>query len=208
MTSAWRRPGGKPPSHLGSLSPFRLTTGLMVLALLTGGPAAAGGRAELTATDIRAAYLFNFSKFVVWPAGGSEPARDTLVVAVHNDPPTFRVLDRVSRTAVSNGRPLAIIHLEPGDPVPECHILYVGEVDTDDVARILRTPAARNALTVGTSDSFIRLGGIIRLLEVRNRLVFDVNLTPAEERHLAISSAMLKVAHEVVRTATADTGGE
>lgn len=180
----------------------------LVLALLCFGVGLAAGRAatpsraeaprELATHEIRAAYLFNFTKFVTWPQSSGLATSDTLVIVVHDDFETWKVLEKMSRSATSGGRPLSVRHIRPGDSVPSCRVLYVAASDAGEAARVLQAPAARAALTVGNSETFLKLGGVIRLLEVRNRLVFDVSLPAAEQRRLEISSAMLKVAHAVL----------
>lgn len=203
-----------PPLHSGAIG-RRWRRHILALVVLAScflnqatGAATARANSELTASDIRAAYLFNFTKFVSWPRPATGSAPDTLIIVVHDDPATFRVLQEVSRSAVSNGRPLVTRHVQSGDPIPTCHVLYVGKVNAREASRVLLTPAARAALTVGIAESFIELGGIIQMLEVRNRLVFDVDLGAAEARQLTISSAMLKVAHSVHRQANGGAGVE
>ena len=54
-----------------------------------------------------------------------------------------------------------------------------------------------NVLTVGESDSFISLGGMINLAMKDNKIRPEVNLAAAERAHLQISSKLLRIAQVV-----------
>jgi hypothetical protein len=55
----------------------------------------------------------------------------------------------------------------------------------------------RNVLTVGDFETFVRDGGVIRFVELGNKLRLHINLDAAKAEHLDISSKLLRPSYIV-----------
>jgi hypothetical protein len=171
---------------------------LAVLLLL-----AAGGTRIARADDLdigreeqmKAAYLFNFAKFVEWPANAHGPIRVCFIGAqgVH----AFLTASVAGKTI--GARSITTVVLQPGDSRLGCDVIYLGA--SVDANALMHDAAGIAALTVSDADDFTRHGGIIRLFKHENRLRFDINLDNARRAGLKISSNLLKLASRVEQEA-------
>lgn len=143
--------------------------------------------------EAKAAYLLNFSRYVNWPAADGSP----LQVCVIGRDPFGEVLERALQGRSSNGRPLQARRLQQLDEVHGCQLLYISQSEDRNLPAWLPVLQDKPVLTVGESARFIRDGGIINLLLIRNTVRFEINLDAANRAGLKVSSRMLGVAANV-----------
>ena len=137
---------------------------------------------------VKAAYLFNFARFVEWPAGalGSGPLR--ICVAGRN--PFGTSLEETVHGEQIAGRPIAVrVILEPE---PGCHIVFIarGAATTAYLRAYQGTPV----LTVGETEGFLNLGGMINFVLEGNNVRFEIGSEAAHHHRLRISSRLLRLA--------------
>lgn len=168
---------------------------LLVATLLSGaGILSARQPANPTEYQIKAAFLYNFAKFVDWPARAFAGSPRLNVCIVGQDP-FGPVLDDLLADEVLDGRPIRVrrIALE-GVAAEACHILFLPNVERSRTKDILSAVASRPVLTVGEADGFIGDGGVVNFYVETGRVRFEVNLDAAQRAGLSISSKMLRVA--------------
>ena len=141
--------------------------------------------------QLKAAYLFNFVKFVEWPANENAPIRICFIGAhgIHAS-----LTESTSGKKVG-ARAIAISMLEIADRRLGCDVIYLDA--TVDMHVLMRDPADSTALTVSDAGDFTHRGGVIRLFKEGNRLRFDINLDNARRAGTKISSNLLKLASRV-----------
>lgn len=148
--------------------------------------------------DVEAAYLFNFGKFVTWPASASSPNRP-LTICVLGDDPFGPALDRIVAGEKIDGRDVVARRISNADAAHACSILYLSSSETDRIDKILAALKNAPVLTVSDIPDFTQRGGIIQFVLRDNRVRFLVNLGPAQHEGLSLSSELLKVALSVQR---------
>jgi hypothetical protein len=151
---------------------------------------------------VEAAYLYNFGKFVRWPATA---AQGPLVLCVAGQDSVNQILGRLVAGEQIEGRPLQVKLLERIDEAGSCSILYVGSAERPGVDAYLGATAGKPVLTVGEAPDFLARGGIIQFILTGNHVRFSVNLDAAHRNSLQLSSELLKVAVSV--TGQSRTGG-
>lgn len=156
----------------------------------------AGAQDESIEEDVKAAYLFNFTKFVEWPPGAFTGTSDPLNVCVAGDATVLSAVERAVTGERIEGRPLRFVSPLPDSPA-SCHILYVGRGSGDPAERLAAAAASAPVLTVGNSPRFLERGGIIAFVVEARRVRFDVDLESARRAGLKISSKLLRVARHV-----------
>jgi hypothetical protein len=97
----------------------------------------------------------------------------------------------------AKGRAFRIIHIEDIEGVDTCHVLFISDSKKNALNTVFQRIKSRNILTVGESENFIQMGGIINFFTVNNKIRFEVNITAAKRANLTISSKMLKLARVV-----------
>ena len=144
--------------------------------------------------DVKAAFLFNFTKFVTWPSGtprDGEPFR----VCVVADEAARRAVERMVDGESVGGRSLQTVVPRVPQDVRPCQILFVGRSAADRAAPFLGAAKNLPVLTVSDSDRVGLRGAAIVFVLDEGRVRFDVN--PANARGLTISSRLLRIARDV-----------
>lgn len=150
--------------------------------------------------EVKAAYLYNFGKFVAWPEG-SLPSSDPLVICVLGDDPFGAVLDDTIKDKTVRERALTVRRIKSTDRVRDCHILFLSSAEEHRLPGVLRGMGSANVLTVGETDAFLDKGGAITLVARDRKVRFEVNLRAAHKAGLEMSSQLLKVAANVIEDA-------
>lgn len=181
-------------------SGWRLASILLsaVIALHSGQPLCAAENPALE-YQVKAAFLYNFAKFVEWPAEKFPAIDSPVIIGVVGADPFGSVVDRTVQGKTINGRPLIVQRFGPGEDYRRCHILFIGRSLKDSAATILTEVKSESILTVSEIENFARRGGMIGLVVVDESVKFEVNLPAAERANLKVSSKLLSVARAVIR---------
>jgi hypothetical protein len=146
---------------------------------------------------VKAAFLFNFSQFVDWPAAAFADDRSPLVIGVLGSDPFGATLDEIVRDETVNGRPLTVRRYQSPDQLDSCHILFIDRSQDSRLDAIVAALKGQSVLTVGDFEGFARRGGMIRFVTVGNKIRLRINLGAAQEAKLTISSKLLRPAQIV-----------
>ncbi len=149
---------------------------------------------------IKAAFLYNFAKFTVWPAAAFADAKAPLRLCVLGDDPFAGALDALEGRTVKN-RPIVAGRLSSGDPLGQCHLLFVSASEHGRLGTILESLRGMPVLVVGDTPHFARSGGTIRLKIVGNKVRFEINVRAAQHAKLKIDSRLLKLGRIVDKSA-------
>lgn len=145
---------------------------------------------------LKAAFLHTFAKFVEWPDDQLAPSAP-IVIGLVGDDPFGRAIDEVVFGRSANGRAVRIQRLRWNDSFQGCHILFISSSELPHLRQILESLQGSSILTVGDMDRFAARGGMIELRMAGSRVRFEVNLMPASQARLKISSKLLQVAQTV-----------
>lgn len=146
--------------------------------------------------EVKAAYLYNFTKFVSWPPSAFSGTTDPLTLCVAGEPPVVKAVEDIVTGEHVEGRPLRVLSQLPDGPLP-CHVLFIGRGADDRVSRLMSAAGTAPILTVGDSPRFLEQGGMIAFVVESRRVRFDIRTQPAERVGLKLSSKLLRVARHV-----------
>ena len=177
------------------------TAAVLMLAVWWGLAAPASAQ-SVEESQVRAAYLYNFAKFVEWPAGTFRSPDDPAVICVFGDDRTSDVLEQSVSGKRANGRPVEGKHPRSAAECKPCHILFIESSDKVSIAEILHELRGSSVLTVGHSDQFIPLGGIINLARKGVTIELEIDPEAADAAGLKISSRLLVIARLIKRRRT------
>lgn len=152
-----------------------------------------------TEYEVKAAYLYNFGKFIEWPAKVSV-AGDPFTICVLGQDPFGASLNATIASETINGRSVVVKRIPRPQEAVSCRILFISSSEESRLKEILATLEQTSALTVSDMPQFTRRGGMIQFVVESNRVRFEVNLTSAERAGLTLSSQLLKVAISVSRS--------
>jgi hypothetical protein len=145
--------------------------------------------------DIKAAFLYNFAKYVDWP-DSAFPSNAFRLCVIADPGFVKRVEDIIAGESIS-GRPVTLQVPSTPDTAASCHILFVGRAAPDRTAELLVAVKGAHVLTVGETGDFLTRGGIVTFIRDGDRVRFDVDVGEARQAGLTISSRLLRVARKV-----------
>lgn len=146
---------------------------------------------------VKAAFLYNFTKFVEWPPARFADETSPIIIGVLAVNPFDGQLEKIVQGRIVNGRVIVVKLVSTADEVATVHLLFV------PAGEETRLPAAtwQNApvVAVGESENFAALGGTITFTREGDKVRFQINLAVAEQSRLKISAQLLKLATVVRR---------
>lgn len=152
---------------------------------------------SLPESQIKAAFLVNFPKYVDWPAEAFVQTNSPVIIAVLGRTEVTAELRKIITGRSVNGRPLLLKPLASGEEPGSCHILFISATAPELSPDVLARLTADAVLTVGESAEFLERGGIINLARREQKIALEVNLPAAEHARIEISSKLLSVARVV-----------
>lgn len=147
--------------------------------------------------EVKAAFLYNFGKFVEWPAEAFASPSTPLTLCVVGTDPFGEILDRTVSGKTINGRAIAARRLGKGDELRTCHILFISPSERQAIAEILAHVRGHAVLVVGETEGLAARGGMFNFVVESNRVRFEANPAAAERCGLRISSKLLALARVV-----------
>ena len=157
--------------------------------------------------ELKGAFLYNFAKFVHWPPEAFETSGDQIVLCLLDDP-SRGALERSVSGKTAQDKVFSVRNVSGADELAGCHILFVGASSPSHGSKLLDRARDHHVLTVGESDRFALLGGVIGVFMEGSRVRFEVNADAAERAGLQISSQLLELATHVIAAPTGEDEAE
>ena len=174
------------------------------------------GSERMREYQIKAAFLYNFVKFVDWP---EEKIADS------NEPVTIGIIGKCSssdafksiKSKRVKGREVVVKRFKgfikeakrPGEEdeaelrrkieaLRKCHLLFICSSEKENIKNITGALKGSYVLTVGETAGFLETGGIINFLMEDKKVRFEISITTARRSKLKVRSQLLRLAKKVV----------
>ena len=141
---------------------------------------------------VKAAYLYNFAKFVEWPAEVLADPSLPLNVCVYGKDPFGSALDAI-KDKTAKGRKLVVKRYSAIEDVKECHILFISQSERQYLSTLLEKIKDKHILTVSDIEDFAHAGGMIHLRKEDGKIRLEINVDAANNTGLTLSSKLLKI---------------
>jgi hypothetical protein len=155
---------------------------------------AQAGNTGIEEYQVKAAFLFNFAKFVQWPAQAFKSAGSPIEICVLGQNPFGTLLDKVVEGKAIGNRRFAVREVRDAPQAGECQIVFVSAAGWAQSRAVLGEIKRCCILTVGETEGFIASGGMINLKLEDARVRVEINPDAAERARLRISSKLLSLA--------------
>lgn len=152
--------------------------------------------ASVGESDVKAAFLLNFIKFVEWPASAFSSPEDPILVSVVGKDPVGDSIDGLDGKTVA-GRKVVVRKARDLASVERCHVLFVGASEKAALAPTLGAVQRWPVLTVGDFDGFAGRGGTIGFVRQENRVGFEINEESARKAGLKVNAKLLYLGKSV-----------
>ena len=150
-----------------------------------------------TEYQVKAAFLYNFAKFVEWPAETFEDSEDPIVIGILGEDPFRTTLEETVQDQSVRDRELKILRFASAADLEACHILFVASSEKPGLRTLLSRLDGSSVLTVGETSGFCETGGMISFYLERNRVRFEINPDACERAGLKMSAKLLRLARIV-----------
>lgn len=138
---------------------------------------------------VKAAFLYNFSRFSTWP----EPIEDNFRLCIIGDNPFGDLIDSLIGRMVHNNI-LVVEYYDSPDLSNDCHLAYISKSFESRLDEVIYHLRDLPILTVSDIDGFAQHGGMISFKLIDNRVRFDINKEAAGYAGITISSKLLSLA--------------
>jgi len=169
--------------------------------------------------QIKAAFLYNFIRFVEWPRDKITDANDTITIGIVGKDPFGKAFEPILKKKIK-GKQLTIEYFPQigkyteqynnglqkqnyedkyGDSLKRCHLLFISPSEKKHVDRIIELVKDFPVLTVGETDGLLEAGAVIRFIKESKKVRFEINADAAELAKLKIRSQLLRLAKRVIK---------
>jgi len=198
--SSMRRPGRLKEPGLRRKAPGMLLAALLLLVVLLFPAHPRPLRAnphEVGEYQVKAAFLYNFVKFVEWPGVRGGSSQNPIVIGILGPDPFGPVLDRTFADKMVGGRRFELRRYGTVEELQLSHVLFVSSTLKRDWSKVLAAVQGTPVMTVSDEGGFVKSGGIIELLLEDNKIRFDIHLSAGKRSGLKISAQLLQLARRV-----------
>jgi len=150
-----------------------------------------------TEYQVKAAYLFNFLKFVEWPTDPPVDPQGKWVIGIVGDSPVGFQLSRLFAGKNVMGRDVDVKQFQEADNLRSCNILFIGAGEKKRLPFILAALHGSSVLTVADMDHFIESGGMVQFVEEDSHVRVSIDVGATGRARLKVSSKLLALARAV-----------
>lgn len=194
-----RKPGASPSRTVPRPVLARVASWgcVSVAFLLVVAAAVAHAQSLVSEYAVKAAYLFDFGKFVRYTSSGGHNQNPTFDICILGQNPFGHTLADLTANEKLDGKPVRVLRVQTIEQARECSIAYLSASERGRMAHDLDELRGQQVLTVSDSSHFLQKGGIIQFVTVGDHVRFAVNLNAAHKAQISLSSELLKVAISV-----------
>jgi len=190
---------------------------VLVLALLMGFLAAEGWADHSPEHEyqVKAAFLYNFVKFVDWPAEKIRDDDEPIIIGIIGKDPFGEAFDPIKGKKVKD-KSIVIKRFKDFEgfkkaneadksksaskieDLRKCHVLFICSSEKKNLSEIINSVKNDGVLTVSKMKGFLESGGIVNFLMEEKNVRFEINKAAAEKAGLKARSKLLRLAKRVV----------
>lgn len=160
--------------------------------------------------EIKAAFIYNFLKFVDWPPDKPVFNRGEITIGIIGQDHFAGAFDAFKDKQVKDCN-VTVRRFESfeklqnapaqqrAENLGQCHILFICDSERSRIPEIIKLVSQQGVLTVSDTDRFLQAGGVINFVLEDNKIRFEINATAAERAKLEMRSQLLRLAKDVVK---------
>ena len=157
-------------------------------------PKAEGGKEAL----VKAAFIFNFVKFISWPGERAIATQSSIDICVLGDSDLSSAAS-VFKQASSAKLALQLVpERSAKSAVTHCHIVFVGDSEEGKLSDVMASLKGQPVLTVSDISNFAERGGMIGFVLTDNKIKLAVNKRAIESAGLKVDAQLLEIALKVI----------
>jgi len=144
--------------------------------------------------QLKAAFIYNFAKFIDWPAEAFKDDRSPFIIGILGDDPFGNNLERTVAGKMINTHPITIQNFREAGDATKCHLLFISNSKKEQLPEIIKKLHGATVLTVGETERFVETGGMINFVNEDKKVRFQINDDATKAAKLKLSSKLLSLA--------------
>ncbi|MHC4130927.1 MAG: YfiR family protein [Planctomycetota bacterium] len=171
--------------------------------------------AQVQSSQVKAAFIYNFIKFIDWPQEKAEDVNKPLTVGIFGSSPFGNAFDKIKDSQI-RGRKVVVKYFESFANVKggeqkqneeiqkkinefgQCDVLFICASEAKFFKRVLQPLEIYHVLTISDTKGFLEEGGIINFVMEEKKVRFEINMASAKRSKLEVRSKLLRLAKRVV----------
>lgn len=147
--------------------------------------------------ELKAAFVFNLSKFVEWPASAFAGPDDAIVIGILGEDPFAGRLQETIDGKTVGGRRLRVRYVKADRDARACHIVFISPSEEGRLGQIAERLRGSPTLSVSDVGPFAELGGVLHFDLEGRRVHLVINPEAATGGGLRLSAKLLNLARIV-----------
>ena len=143
--------------------------------------------------QVKAAFLYNFLKFVEWPERHSTVSNALITLCILGNDPFGNIMNGFKDKQVA-GKKIFLRQMRSTSGIRDCEALFISGSEKGDVEAIAELASGLHILTIGDTERFAQKGVIINMFMENNKVRFEINIDAAKQAGLRIDSRLLNLA--------------
>lgn len=150
---------------------------------------------------VKAVFLYNFTKFISWPAEPDASTNSAFVIGIVGEDPFGPILDDAVRDELVQHRPIVVRRFPTQESIGKCHLLFIARSEKDRLGAVLERARNQTVLTVADTPEAAQQGVMINLSFLQGGVKMEINQDAIESAGLQVSAKLLSLAR-IVTTKT------
>jgi len=151
---------------------------------------------DISEYELKAALLLKFPAFIEWPSEKFSSDSNNFIIYILGDDPFGNIFQSFSNEKIKN-KNFIIKNADDVKQIGVCHLLFICDSKKEELKEILDYLKTKQILSVGESENFNELGGIINFCYgSKGNIVFEINQEAGMRAGLKISSKLLGIAKQ------------
>ena len=146
----------------------------------------------VTEHQLKAAYLYNITKFIQWPENAFQSKNDPIrlcIIGKHFFENSLKPLEKKSVAS----RNFELFYFENSSKATNCHISYLSTSQKNILQEELSLLESKSMMTISDIHAFAEQGGMIELRKQKNKIRMYINLQALSIKNLYLSSKLLEL---------------
>ncbi len=150
------------------------------------------GDYEKAQDQIRAFYIYNFTRYFIWPP---ESNTEEFVIGVLGDGTIIDELTKMAKLRKVNGRTIKIEKFSlPSDIQDGCQILYVPYEFSNYLSDAMEKTSQSSTLIISNKDGLGKFGSTVNFTTDNGKPTFELNLDAVKKRNLKCAQQLKSIA--------------
>lgn len=147
---------------------------------------------------VKAAFIYNFVKFVEWPGEKAINRQGGIDICVMGDTPLIKAGSVFSAASTAKLRLSLVQENDAAEAGKHCHVLFIGDSESARLRDVQAALRGSPVLTVSDMEEFAERGGMIGFVLSDGKIKVVVNTKSAALAGLRIDAQLLEIALRVI----------